>query len=149
MGLGEIGGIVRLADEPPEADTQVAFPQHKDQHQTYTTGLPEYIEGRIQVYRGCIYIRNGDIPVWPSDFRMRLEEGLVQILDESGNVVGADGQESVLAGRRVDAADPLGKEISRTLPLACPPGNFWIVGDEISELRRGPGGPSCRCRDRP
>ena len=135
MGLGEIGGIVRLADEPPEADAQVAFPQHKDQHQTYTTGLPEYIEGRIQVYRGCIYIRNGDIPVWPSDFTMRLEDGHVRILDESGNVVGADGQESVLAGRRVDAADPLGKEISRTLPLACPPGNFWIVGDEISELK--------------
>ena len=135
MRLGDIGGIVKLAGEPPEADTQVAFPQHKDQHRTYTAGLPEHIEGRIQLYRGCIYIRNGDIPVWPSDFTMRLEDGTVRILDESGNVVGADGQESVLAGHRVAAADPLGKEISRTLPLACPPGNFWIVGGEISELR--------------
>ena len=135
MSLGEIGGIVKLADEPPEADAQIAFPQHEDQHQIYTTGLPEHIEGRIQLYRGCIYIRNGEIPVWPSDFTMRLEDGHVRILDESGNVVGADGQESVLAGRRVGAADPLGKEISRALPLACPPGNFWIVGDEISELK--------------
>ena len=135
MGLGEIGGIVKLADEPPEADAQVAFPQHEDRQRTYTTGLPEHIEGRIRVYRGCIYIRNGEIPVWPSDFTMRIEEGSVRILDESGNVVGADGQESVLAGRRVGAANPLGKEISRALPLACPPGNFWIVGDEISELK--------------
>ena len=120
MRLGDIGGVVKLAGEPPEADAPSAFPQHKDQHQTYATGLPEHIEGRIEVYRGCVYIRNGDIPVWPSDFTMTLGDGSIRILDESGNVVGADGQESVLAGRRVDAADPLGKGISRTL------------GDEIS-----------------
>ena len=135
MGLGDIGGIVKLVDESPEADAQIAFPQHEDQHRTYTAGLPEHIEGRIQLYRGCIYIRNGDIPVWPSNFTMRLEDGAVRILDESGNVVAAGDQEAVLAGHRVAATDPLGKEISRNLPLACPPGNFWIVGDEISELK--------------
>ena len=66
---------------------------------------------------------------------MRLENGRLQVLDESGNVVGVDGQEAVLAGYEVRADDPLGRQISATLPLACPPGNFWIVGDEIGELK--------------
>ena len=133
--LGDIGGIVKLVDELPEADAPVQFPQHPDGKRTYTNALPDHIEGRLQVHRGCIYIRNGTIPVWPSDFTMRLVDDLVQIVDEGGNVVGVDGEEAVLAGYEVRADLPAGKEISATLPLACPPGNFWIVGDEIGELK--------------
>lgn len=101
--------------------------------------LPELIKGRLQVYRGCMYIRNGTIPVWPSDFSLRVEDDLVRVLDETGNVAAVDGRETVLAGYEVRADGPEGREISATLPLTCPPGNFWIVGDEISDLREQAG----------
>ena len=127
--------MIKLADGPPDPDAPIAFPQHRDGKRTYTTALPNHIEGRLQAYEGCIYIRNGTIPVWPSDFSMTLEDGLVLVIDESGNVAGVDGEEAVLAGYEVSVQDPEGRKISATLPLACPPGNFWIVGDEIGELK--------------
>ena len=132
---GSVGGLVKLAGGSPQTDMAISFPQHHEERQTYTTALPEHIEGRIQIYRGCIYIRNGEIPVWPSNFTLRSDNGRVQILDESGNVVAADGQKVVLAGHEVKADDPQGREVNRSLPLACPPGNIWIVGDEISEMK--------------
>ena len=137
--LDDIGGIVKLVSRLPDPDTPIVFPQHQDRRRTYATALPDHIEGYLQAYRGCIYIRNGTIPVWPSDFTMRLENGRLQVLDESGNVVGVDGKEAVLAGYEVRADDPLGRQISATLPLACPPGNFWIVGDEIGEMKERAG----------
>lgn len=139
LDLDDIGGIVKLVDELPEIDGPVQFPQHPDGKRTYTNVLPDHIEGRLQVYRGCIYIRNGTIPVWPSDFSLRVEDDLVQVLNESGNVAGVDGEEAFLAGYEVRADDPAGRKISATLPLACPPGNFWIVGDEIGDLKEQAG----------
>ena len=139
LDLDDIGGIVKLVNKLPATDAPIEFPQHGDSRRTYTTALPDHIEGRLQLHRGCIYIRNGTIPVWPSDFSMRLEEEVVQILDESGSVVGVEGQKAVLAGYEVRAEDPAGKQISATLPLTCPPGNFWIVGDEIGELKEAAG----------
>ena len=139
LDLDDIGGAVKLVDELPEVDGPVQFPQHPDGKRTYTSALPDHIEGRLQVDRGCIYIRNGTIPVWPSDFSMRVEDGTVQVLDESGDVVGVEGQKAFLAGYEVRADDPAGIEISATLPLSCPPGNFWIVGDEIGDLKEQAG----------
>ena len=139
IDLDDIGGVVKLVDELPKVDGQVQFPQHPDGKRTYTSALPEHIEGRLQVDRGCIYIRNGTIPVWPSDFSLRVEDGTVQVLDGSGNLVGVEGREAVLAGYEVRANSPEGREISATLPLACPPGNFWIVGDEIGDLKEQAG----------
>ena len=135
MDLDDIGGIVKLVDELPEADTPIQFPQHPDGKRTYTSALPEHIRGRLQVSGGCVYIRNGTIPVWPSDFSVRVEDDVVQVLDESGNVAAVDGREAVLAGYEVRADGPEGGEISATLPLTCPPGNFWIVGDEVGDLK--------------
>ena len=139
LDLNDIGGIVKLVDKLPEIDAPVQFPQHRDGKRTYTNALPDHIEGRLQLHRGCIYIRNGTIPVWPSDFSLRVDDDLVQVLDESGNVAGVDGKEAFLAGYEVRADGPAGREISATLPLACPPGNFWIVGDEIGDLKEQAG----------
>ena len=139
LDLDDIGGIVKLVDELPEIDAPVQFPQHPDGKRTYTSALPDHIEGHLQVYRGCIYIRNGTIPVWPSDFSLRVDDDLVQVLDESGNVAAVDGKEAFLAGYEVRADSPAGREISATLPLACPPGNFWFVGDEIGDLKEQAG----------
>ena len=139
IDLDDIGGIVKLADEMSDTDPPLQFPQHPDSRRTYTSALPEHIEGRLQVSRGCIYIRNGHIPVWPSDFSLRVDNDLVQVLDESGNVAAVDGREAFLAGYEVRADSPEGREISATLPLACPPGNFWIVGDEIGDLKEKAG----------
>ena len=139
MDLDDIGGVVKLVDELHETGTPVQFPQHPDGKRTYTSALPEHIRGQLQVYRGCIYIRNGTIPVWPSDFSLRVEDDLVQVLDESGTFAVVDGREAVLAGYEIRADGPEGREISATMPLECPPGNFWIVGDEIGDLKEQAG----------
>ena len=139
IDLDDIGGVVKLVAELPEIDSPVQFPQQPDGKRAYTSALPDHIKGRLQVDRGCIYIRNGTIPVWPADFGMRVEDGTVQVLDERGNLVGVEGREAVLAGHEVRANSPEGRAISDTLPLACPPGNFWIVGDEIGDLKEQAG----------
>ena len=135
LDLGDTGGVVNVVAGPPETAAPVRFPQHPEGRRTYASALPDHIEGRLKVYRGCIYIRNGTIPVWPSDFGLRTDGDLVQVLDEGGEVAAVADEDAVLAGYRVGADDPAGRKIGATLPPACPPGNFWIVGDEIGDLK--------------
>lgn len=121
--------IIKLADGAPDSDPQIVFPQHREERQAISTSRPDHIEGSLQARNGCVYVGYRHIPVWPSDFSFRVEEGRVQILGENGAVAARQGSRVILRGREVKVDDPAGREIGRTLPLYCPPGNYWIVAD--------------------
>ena len=120
-------GVVKVSDVPADPDAPVVLLQHHEEPPIYATSSPEYIDGHLKAREGCMYIRNGDIPVWPSAFSMREREGRVEILGHRGAVVARDAQHAILKGRPVGVTEPLGRELTRELPLWCPPGNFWIV----------------------
>ena len=120
-------GVIRISDVPADPDAPVVLLQHHEEPRIYATSTPEYIRGSLKAREGCMYIRNGDIPVWPSVFSMREQEGRVEILDHRGTVVARDAQQAILKGRPVGVTEPLGMELTREIPPWCPPGNFWIV----------------------
>ena len=120
-------GVIKISDVPADPDTPVVLLHHHEEPRIYATSSPEYIRGSLKAREGCMYIRNGDIPVWPSVFSMREREGRVEILDHRGTVVARDAQQAILKGRPVGVTEPLGMELTKAIPLWCPPGNFWIV----------------------
>ncbi len=122
--------VIKLADETPPTGAPIVFPQHQETRPAFTGGVvPEYEEGGISVRNGCIYIGNGEIPVWPPDFSVDERDGRLEILDEKGSVAAREGRNAILRGRMVRVDDPEGREIGRTLPFHCPPGNYWMVTD--------------------
>ena len=122
--------VIKLADETPPTDELTIFPQHQGTRPAFSgRDVPEYAEGGISVRNGCIYIGNGEIPVWPPDFSVSEEGGRLEILDEKGSVVAREGRNAILRGRMVRVDDPEGREIGRTLPVHCHPGNYLMVTD--------------------
>ena len=120
-------GVIKISDVPADPDAPVVLLHHHEEPRIYATSTPEYIDGHLKAREGCMYIRNGDIPVWPSGFSVREREGRVEILDHRGAVVARDAQHAILKGRPVGVTEPLGRELNREIPRWCPPGNFWIV----------------------
>ena len=120
-------GVIRISDVPADPDAPVVLLHHHEEPRIYATSSPEYIRGSLKAREGCMYIGNGDIPVWPSAFSMREQEGRVEILDHRGTVLARDAQHAILKGRPVSVPEPLGMKLTKALPPWCPPGNFWIV----------------------
>ena len=115
---------VKLSDGPADPDAAIVFLHH---HEAHSTSSPEEIDGTLQVRNGCVYIRNGEIPVWPSSFSVREQDGRVEILNGQGGVEAREDHHVFLRGRMVAAMEPPGRELTRATPLSCPPGDFWIV----------------------
>ena len=120
-------GVINISDGPSDPDAPVVLLHHHENPRSYATSSPEYIAGRLRVQGGCMYIRNGEIPVWPSGYGVREKDGRIEIIDRRGTVVARENQHAILKGRPVSVTEPLGLELTRAMPLWCPPGNFWIV----------------------
>ncbi len=108
-------------------DLPVVFPQHNE-----GTMSVSYMEGRLEMVNGCIYVKNR-IPVWPSDFTMEEVEGRIRIVNQDGKIVIQVGRHDdfrtsvKLKGREVNRDDDYGRQIQRTIPVDCPSADFWIV----------------------
>ena len=118
---------VKLSSGPADPDAPVFFLHHQEPPPTDLTSGPEQLDGYLHVLDNCLYIDNGDIPVWPSSFSIREQDGQVEVLDQHGVVVAGEDHDAILNGRLVRATDPLGLQLNSAMPLWCPPGDFWIV----------------------
>ena len=118
---------VKLSSGPADPDAPVLFLHHQEPPRTDLTSGPEQLDGYLHVLDSCLYIQNGKIPVWPSSFSIREQDGQVEVLDQHGVVVAREDHDAILNGRLVRATDPIGLELNRAMPLWCPPGDFWIV----------------------
>ena len=123
---------VKLSSGPADPDAPVLFLHHQEPPLTDLTAGPKQLDGYLHVLNNCLYLDNGKIPVWPSSFSVREQDGQVEVLDQHGVVVAREDHHATLNGRLVRATDPLGLELNNAMPLWCPPGDFWIV-DSVSD----------------
>ena len=120
-------GEVKLSSGLADPDAPVFLLNLQETSPTDLTTVPEQLDGYLHVLDSCLYIQNGKIPVWPSGFTIREQEGQVEVLDQHGVVVAREDRIATLNGRLVRVTDRLGLELNKAMPLWCPPGDFWIV----------------------
>lgn len=118
---------VKLSSGPADPDAPVFFLHHQEPPSADLTSDPEQLDGYLHVQDNCLYVQNGKIPVWPSSFSIREQEGQVEVLNQHGVVVAREDHYAILNGRLVRIADPLGLQLNNAMPLWCPPGDLWIV----------------------
>ena len=118
---------VKLSSGPADPDAPVFFLHHQEPPSADLTSGSEQLDGYLHVQDNCLYIQNGKIPVWPSSFSIREQDGQVEVLNQHGVVVAREDHDATLNGRLVRAADPLGLQLNNAMPLWCPPGDFWVV----------------------
>ena len=118
---------VKLSSGPAAPDAPVLFLHHQEPPRTDLTSGPEQLDGYLHVLDSCLYIQNGKIPVWPSSFSIREQDGQVEVLDQHGVVVAREDHDATLNGRLVRATASLGLQLNNAMPLWCPPGDLWIV----------------------
>jgi hypothetical protein len=84
-------------------------------------------------YQRCLRVQRalGDyMPLWPPDYQARVENGEVEIVDGSGQVVARSGEEVRLAGGEIPRnwdADEY-RQLYYALPGDCH-GPYWVVAD--------------------
>ena len=118
---------VKLSSAPADPNAPVLLLQHHDAPSALPTSGSQHLEGQLQVRDSCVYIRNGEIPVWPSGFSVSEQDGRIEVLDQHGDVVAREDDNTTLNGQLVGATEPLGLELNMAMPPWCPPGDFWIV----------------------
>ena len=118
---------VKLSSGPADPDAPVFLLYHQEPPRADLTTSPEQLDGDLHVLDSCLYVQNGKIPVWPSGFSIREQDGQVEVIDQHGVVVAREDHDTTLNGRLVRATHPLGLELNNAMPPWCPPGDFWIV----------------------
>ena len=118
---------IKLSSGPADPDAPIFFLHHQEPPRTGSSSGFDQLDGDLHILNNCLYIQNGKIPVWPSGFSIREEDGQVEVLDKHGALVAREDQDTTLDGWLVRATDPLGLELNMAMPLWCPPGDFWIV----------------------
>jgi hypothetical protein len=91
------------------------------------------LEGELVEQNGCILldpvVGQGDpfLLIWPPDFRLS-GDGVVQILDGEGNVVGSPGDHRFAGGGELP--EYWASEMARTpIPDGCKVGHYWLVAE--------------------
>ncbi len=118
---------IKLSSGPADPDAPIFLLHHQEPPRTGSSSGLDQLDGDLHILDNCLYIQNGKIPVWPSGFSIREQDGQVKVLDQHGVVVARDDHDATLNGRLVRATDPLGLQLNNAMPLWCPPGDFWIV----------------------
>ena len=116
-----------IVDSLRNADFPVVFSQHQETIDDSGRVRPDFIEGKMVVQNGCMYIKR-EVLLWPSDFSMSEEAGFMEVVDETGSLLVRQGGESVmLKGRRVKLDDNQGRDILKTLPVDCLAESIFLV----------------------
>ncbi len=122
-----------VGDNPLFAITPVPdvfMPQLKARDFSFMTAL---LIGELVVEKGCLRIKNGDqstLVIWQADYFLTDNDGLLQILDETGAVVAQVGEMVYMGGgeaRQVDDA-----YLRAPLPAQCG-GPYWWMGEFLPE----------------
>ena len=87
--------------------------------------------GQLVLAGGCIRLgsASGDLLVWPADFTLKSEHGVLEILDGSGQAVAQVGEEVRMAGGQVPSIGLMGEYVRQQLNIDCPGTYYWIVGE--------------------
>jgi hypothetical protein len=107
-----------------------SFPQLINTPSAYMDAL---ITGELVVANGCLRVDDkygNNVLLWPPDFSTHTEQGIIQVLDSTGQIVAGVGDWVEVGGGEVPTPTYLG--LVDPLPENCP-GPYWLVGDYIKK----------------
>lgn len=107
------------------------FPQQRNPQPDFMSAL---LIGELVVVDSCIRIHDNDgnnyLPIWPQGFSLQIKKNIVQIVDETGQVVAQVGDKLEVSGGEMPA-EHITEYSAQPIPSDCP-GPYWIVGNEIN-----------------
>ena len=112
------------------------FPVQKDPNPaSYMTAL---LVGELVIEDGCLRV-DDDLLVWPHGFSLKIEGEVIQVIDGTGQPIARVGDKVEVSGGEVGTSElPDGylSELSAQLPSDRCPGPYWIIGEEITVIKR-------------
>ena len=144
IGIGIIVSILvtGCVENPPQNGDSVNnsssvpfFPVQKDPSPDYMEAL---LVGELVIEDGCLRV-DDDLLVWPHGFSLSIEGEVIQVIDGTGQPIARVGDKVEVSGGEVGTSElPEGylSEISAQLPSDRCLGPYWIIGEEISVIKR-------------
>jgi|LGVE01.1.fsa_nt_gb hypothetical protein len=112
------------------------FPVQNDPNPNcYMTAL---LVGELVIEDCCLRVGD-DLLVWPHGFSLSIECEVIQVIDDTGQPIARVGEKVKVSGGEVGTSELPGgylSELSAKLPSDRCPGPYWIVGDEITVIKR-------------
>lgn len=109
-----------------------SFPQTIN---TPTVFLEALVMGELMLTNGCLRVNDIDgesvLLIWRPGFSTRMNQGVVQVIDSTGQVAASVG-DFVAVGGGFDS-NPTGYGLAEPLPEECP-GPYWLVGESINKV---------------
>lgn len=116
------------------ASSTVSFPQLINTPPVYWQALAT---GQLALANGCLRLNVNDeisiLLIWEPDFSTRTEQGITQVVDNTGQVVANVGDYVEMSGGFSD--DPTLIGLKEPLPKDCP-GPYWVIGAEIRKIEK-------------
>ena len=111
-----------------------SFPQSIN---TPTVFLEALLTGELILTNGCLRVNDTDgksiLLIWHPGFSTRTHQGIVQVVDSTGQVVASVG-DFVAVGGGFDS-NPTWYGLAEPLPEECP-GPYWLVGESIKKINQ-------------
>ena len=123
-----LGDDIPLAVTP---DPTVHFPQLRTRGEPFMEAL---LQGKLAVIEGCLRVTgsgSSHLVIWQPDFLVNNNEGVIEILDRSGEVVARVGEEIRIGGGEVPLTEKLKQLLREPLPEQCR-GPYWSMGELVS-----------------
>jgi len=126
--------ITSCAKQAVSASSTVSVPQLINTPPAYLQALAT---GQLALANGCLRLNVIDeisiLLIWQPSFSARTEQGITQVVDNTGQVVASVGDYVEMSGGFSD--DPTGIGLKEPLPKDCP-GPYWLIGDEIRKIEK-------------
>ena len=124
-----------VSGEPPPPESGIFFPRQEPPVGPRESMLALFFGELVEV-DGCLRARDTHddyLVIWPHDHSLNVEEGAIQILDETGEVAVEVGDRVRLSGGEAMSLDG-DERLQDVAPAHCP-GRYWIVGTEVARLQ--------------
>src|SRR5258706_5805800 len=107
------------------------FPQQKE---TPNAIMDALLVGKLMLVNDCLRVNdennNSFLPIWPQGFSARLNDGIIEVVDENDQLIAQVDDNLRIGGGEMPGQSIKGYTL-QPLPDNCP-GPYWIVGDKIT-----------------
>ncbi|HLO17158.1 MAG TPA: hypothetical protein VK206_20160 [Anaerolineales bacterium] len=117
-----------LGASPPPT---LFFPQQKE---TPNAIMDALLIGKLVLVNNCLRVNdendNSFLPIWPRGFSARLNDGIIEVVDDQDQLIAQVGDNLRIGGGEMPGQH-IKEDTLQPLPDDCP-GPYWLVGDEIT-----------------
>lgn len=122
-----------VGDNPPFAITPVPDVMMPQLRQRDAHSMLALLVGELVVQDGCLRVQADQesmLVIWQADYFLTDNDGMLEMLDETGKVVAQVGETVYLGGGMQRAVDET--ELRQAIPASCP-GPYWRMGRFLPE----------------